>query len=163
MKRFGATVIMLFLVAVFGCGKKGKEAPMPADADLVNWQRVGEIRTYDPDNLWEYINGAADRFVSAGLERVWTASYRYHGKFEAVVDIFEMKSRNAAEKIFADEHPDETLRVDIGDNSILAGGSLVFIKGKYFVRVVAFEESEEINNALFILGKAIERKIERSP
>ena len=32
------------------------------------WAQAGEVLIYDADNLWEYINGAAELFVEFGVQ-----------------------------------------------------------------------------------------------
>ena len=35
--------------------------------DVEGWEKTSEVKTYTPDNLWEYINGAADQFIEYGF------------------------------------------------------------------------------------------------
>ena len=35
--------------------------------EVEGWTQAGEVRVYNADNLWEYINGAAVLFVEYGV------------------------------------------------------------------------------------------------
>ena len=51
--------------------------------------------------------------------------------------------------------------MQVGDKGFLYGGSLVFCKGRYLVRVVAYKQSPEAQKALQELGGEIERRLPR--
>lgn len=130
---------------------KGNEAP--------GWNKSGETRTFTAENLWEYINGEAEKYVQAGVRQTLTADYRYQGKIDGVVDIYVMSSREGAAKIFPSDAPAGSQHPKLGDFALLSRGSLVFRKGVYFVRIVAYQETPGIDKGLLELGRAIERKM----
>lgn len=49
----------------------------------------------------------------------------------------------------------------IGDAARLYSQSLTFRKGRYLVRMVAFQDSPEVSSALLNLGQAVEKKLAR--
>ena len=62
--------------------------PFPRTGEAPGWARRGETRVFPAADLWQYIDGAADRYLQAGVERVLTADYRYRDRFDAVVDVY---------------------------------------------------------------------------
>ena len=159
MRRLHAGLAATVLALLVGCGGKAT-APLP---DKINhaWQRTGAVREYTAKNLWKYVDGAADRYVQAGLRHVWTGDYRSPEGKEAVVDLFYMKNQRAAAAVFAGEHPADSLDVGIGDKSLFVTGSLVFVRGPYFVRITAFEQDSTLNRQLLKLGKALDEGLRR--
>ena len=132
---------------------------LPEGSAVPSWAKSGATRTFTADNLWEYINGDAEKYVQAGVRQTLTADYRFQGKIDAVVDIYVMSSAEGARKIFPTDSPAGSQRPKIGDLALLSRGSLTFRKGVYFVRVVAYKETPEISKALLDMGRAIERRM----
>jgi hypothetical protein len=50
-------------------------ALLPDDNVVPGWTRGAETRFFNPDNLFEYIDGAADGYVNYGFQEVVTAEY----------------------------------------------------------------------------------------
>jgi hypothetical protein len=153
--------LFLLLVAVTGCDRRSQSSgasPFPDTKNAAEWTRTSAIRTFTAADLWKYIDGEAERYVSAGVQSVSTADYRFHNKYDAVVDIYRMAEVSGVEKVLASE-PLTGEVVQVGDSARLSGQSLIFREGPYLVRITAFEESLEMTSALLILGRAIERKL----
>jgi len=118
--------------------------------------RTGDIRTFEAADLWKYIDGEAERYVKAGVRRVSTSDYKFENRTDATVDIYTMKNAEGAEKIFRSEPAVAVKPIQLGDDARLFSQSLVFRKGAYLVRIVAFEESARTQQALLLLGQGIE-------
>jgi hypothetical protein len=155
----GLTIVALFLAQA--CGPKPVSGPagfFPETNEVPGWSKA-ETRTFEADRLWEYIDGDADRYIQAGVERTLTTDYRYHDKVEAVADIYIMKAPEGARKIFDSESSDGSQRVQLGEDARLFPASLTFRKGPYFVRLTAYQEAPEVGKALVELGRGIERRL----
>jgi hypothetical protein len=132
--------------------------PLAGALDAVEadgWTRVGAVRAFDADNLWEFIDGDAERFVDAGLERMRTAEFRYRGRLDAVVEIYRMKDADGARRIFQSESASGTRQVDIGGEGRLHDTGLTFRVGRHFARVSAFEATPETKDAVLVLARAL--------
>ena len=141
------------------CGKTGLAVPCINSNEAAGWAKTGEIRTFAAADLWKYIDGEAERYLKAGVETVSTADYRFHDKFDAVVDIYTMGNAAGAEKIFESEPAANADAPHLGDSARLYSQSLVFRKGPYLVRITAYEDSAEIKPALLGLARAIEQRL----
>jgi uncharacterized protein DUF6599 len=133
----------------------------PASNEVAGWATAGDIRTFEAADLWKYIDGDAERYLKAGAQRVSTADYKFQEKVDATVDIYTMGNAQGAETIFKSEPAVNVKPVQLGDAARLSGQSLVFRKGAFLVRIVAFEESAETQQALLQLGRGIERRLAR--
>ena len=69
--------------------------------------------------------------------------------------------RRAPKKIFESEPAVDGKPIQLGDAARLYSQSLVFRKGAFLVRIVAFEESAETEQALLQLGHGIELRLAR--
>jgi uncharacterized protein DUF6599 len=135
--------------------------PFPASNEVADWVRISDIRTFEAADLWKYIDGEAERYLKGGVQKTSTADYRFQNKLEATVDIYAMGNAEGAEKVLGSEPPGEAKAVQLGDSARLYGQSLCFRKGRYLVRIVAYEESPEMQQALVKLGRGIEQRLAR--
>jgi hypothetical protein len=92
---------------------------------------------------------------------VSTADYKFQNKVDAAVDIYTIGNAEGAEKIFKSEPAVDVKPIQLGDDARLSNQSLVFRKGAYLVRIVAYEESAETEQALLQLGRGIELRLTR--
>lgn len=161
MMRFvEKTAIITMAFLALSCASKPDQKPavlLPASNEVPGWTKTGETRAFAADKLWEYINGDAERYVQAGVERTLTADYRFQEKVEAVADIYIMKTPDGARKIFASESAAGSQAIKLGEDARLFPTSLVFRKGRFLVRLTAFQEAPEVSKALVELGQAVER------
>lgn len=158
----GALTIML-CVASFGdagCTRQAANTLFPS-TEVAGWARAGDIRTFEATDLWKYIDGEAERYLKAGVQRVSTADYKFENKIAAVVDIYTMGNREGTAKILESEPMGDAKQVRLGDGARLYSQSLVFRKGPYLVRIVAYQESAEIPQAIEELGRSIEARLTR--
>ena len=133
----------------------------PASNEVAGWATNGDIRTFEAADLWKYIDGEAERYLKAGVQRVSTTDYKFQNKVDATVDIYTMGNAEGAETIFRSEPAVDVKPIQLGDGARLSSQSLVFRKGAYLVRIVAFEESAETQQALLQLGRGIELRLGR--
>ena len=134
---------------------------LPASGEVAGWVKTGHIRTFEAANLWKYIDGEAERYLKAGVQRVSTTDYRFQNKVDAVVDIYTMGNVEGARRVFESEPEGDAKPAQLGDGSRLYSQSLVFRKGAFLVRIVAYEESAETRQALLQLGRGIELRLAR--
>lgn len=152
---------VLIAAVAFACSCTPAAKPVslfPETGEVPGWSR-GQTRTFEPANLWQYIDGGADRYVQAGLEKTLTTDYRFRNRFDAVADIYVMSAAGGAQKILESEPSVESKPFHLGDAARLYAASLTFRKHRYFVRLVAYEQTPETGEALVELGRAIENRL----
>ena len=133
----------------------------PASDEVAGWAKTGDMRTFEAADLWKYIDGEAERYLKAGVQRVSTIDYKFQNKVDAVVDIYTMGNAEGDEKAFKSETVVDAKAIQLGDDARLSSQRLVFRKGAYLVRIVAFEESTETQQALLQLGHGIGLRLAR--
>jgi hypothetical protein len=164
MRRFLSAVIMATAGLALACTSKTGSRPatfFPESGEVPGWSKTGATRTFTADNLWEYIDGDAEKYLQAGVEKTLTTDYRYQNT-EAVADVYVMSRPEGAQKILDSELATGSQAVQLGDEARLFTSSLTFRKGRYFVRLTAFQEAPEVGKALVELGRGIEEKLAKS-
>jgi hypothetical protein len=149
---------------LLGCGAKpgARPAPVfPQSNEIPGWSKVGETRTFEAANLWQYIDGDAEKYIQAGVQKTLTANYRYKDSTEATMDIHVMATADGPRKIMESESAAESQPIALGDAARQYGASLIFQSGPYLVRLVAYQPSPEVEKALVELARGIERKLEQ--
>ena len=138
---------------------KRPDSWFPATGEVSGWSRTGEIRAFEASDLWQYIDGDAERFLKAGVQRTLTADYRYQNRIDAVADVYMMRSPDGAAAIFQSEPVGGSRSLSLGDAGRTFGQSLAFRKGPFFVRMTAYQEASGIAEALIRLAQAIEPRL----
>ncbi len=127
---------------------------------MTGWKAWPPDREYTFDTLFNLIDGGAEVYRSLNVQKVLDRTYRNAGAADIIVDLFDMGSSKDA---FGAFHHDirENTDVNIGQESEYQGGTLFFWKDRYFVSIVALEETTQIKEVVLALGKTIALKITR--
>ena len=115
---------------------------------------------YTFDTLFDLIDGGAEVYRSLNVRKVLDRTYAKEDAADIIVDLFDMGSSQDA---FGAFHHDirEDADVSVGQESDYLGSSLFFWKDRYYVSVVALEETAQTKEVVLALGKAIAEKIPR--
>jgi ferredoxin len=137
------------------------EAPLPADNEAPGWVRQGDVRVFEAADLWKYVDGDAERYLRAGVQRTFTAGYLYRNRLEAVVDVHVMAAADAARRFLESEPAQGSRPMAIGDAGRSYRQSITFRQGRYFVRLVAYQDSPDVETALESLAQAVRTRLLR--
>jgi hypothetical protein len=152
------SVILCLLFADTTFAEEDLTKLLPESLD--GWRRSDTTQIFDRENLFDYINGGAEIYLSYDFQRV--VVQRYGIKIEdslegnsITVEIWQMSSAADAYGVYSLDHLQED--VDIGQKGGYDTGVLRFWKGRYFVKILGFEEnSKEI---ILKLGGFIDKEI----
>jgi len=160
--RLRSPVMVLWFIAAVGntgCTRRTPSTFFPDSNEVVGWTRPDDIRTFEAADLWKYIDGEAERYLKTGVQRVSTADYKFQTKVDATADVFTMSNAEGAGKILQSEPGGDAKQIKLGDEARLYSQSLEFRKGRYLVRIVAYQESAEVPLAIEQLGRGIEARL----
>jgi len=138
-----------------GDSRSDLSALLPSTVD--GWQSAPDDRFYDPGNLYDYIDGGAELFLSFGFRELISRTYVLHGQPEIVVDIFDMGSSRDAFGVFS--HSREVIDSSFGQGSQYTGGLLLFWKNNYYVSILASPETGESKKSVSKLAEHIDSAI----
>ncbi len=163
---FGKSIILLLSsCALLACSPKAQRNPdtfFPSSNEAPGWVKTSETRTFAADELWKYIDGDAERYLRAGVEKTLTSDYRYKEKLEATADIHVMRTPEGARQIFEIEPSLNIQPLSLGDAGRISKGALTFREGPYFVRLVAYQDAPEVAEPLTALARGIEKRLAQS-
>lgn len=161
MKSTARLPLALICVVVFvmaGCKSKPVD-PFPASGEVSGWQKTDDTRTFAAKDLWQYIDGDAEQYVQAGVVTSSTSDYKYNNQLEAVVDVHTMKDSSGAQRILENGRSAEAHTESIGDAGFSFSQSVVFRKGPYLVRIVAWQSTPGTQQALVALARGVAAKL----
>jgi len=131
---------------------------LPQAGEIPGWSQTEKPRFFGAGNLWEFINGAAEGYLSYGFEEVVSADYA-QGKNQLVIDVFKMKDPTNAFGIYAQERNPGSRFVQAGVEGYLGGTTLNFWSGSHYVKITAFEENEALEQEMLKIAGHIGAKL----
>ena len=155
-----AAAAMAIVLAGAGTGcKKKLSDPFPASGAIAGWEKASDTRVFAAKDLWQYIDGDADQYIAAGVVSTSTSDYKYRGQLEATVDVHTMNDAAGARKILEAGQTKDAKTVQLGDAGVAYAQSVIFRKGPYLVRIVAYESTPDTPQALLALAQGVEAKL----
>jgi hypothetical protein len=101
---------------------------------------------YLPDNLWDFINGAADNYLANGFVDLHVAEYK-KGKAVIKLEIYRHSGNTLAFGIYSSERSPSFRFMNLGAQGYIADGSINFFKGNYYVKIKTFSKKEKVLQA----------------
>jgi len=125
--------------------------------EINGWKAVEKDEFYDPQTIFDYINGAGEVYRSYNFKFLLARRFSKTGQPDLVVDLFDMATSEDAFGVFT--HDLEGEEAGVGQGSTYKGGLLSFWKDSFFVSIYTEEETEEAIAALFALGRKVDSSI----
>ena len=119
--------------------------------DLPGYKKTSNYPVYTADNLWDFIDGAADTYLSLGFEDLHVVEY-LKGKNVIKLEIYKHKDDIQAFGIYSSERSPSFRFMNIGAQGYKADGSLNFFKGKFYIKIRTYSKSEKILQTLETLA-----------
>lgn len=107
------------------------------DCSLVpGWPQQGPLRTFEADNLFEYMNGNAEGYLLYQFQRMKGVTCK-QGEITLVFDISEMAEPDAAYGMFAANRDPQRPSEALGMGGQVVPRKVIFAKDKYYVEIAA--------------------------
>jgi hypothetical protein len=122
--------------------------------DLQGYKRTTNYPVYTPDNLHDFIDGAADTYLSFEFKNCRIAEY-LKGKNVIKLEIYEHKNNIEAFGIYSAERNPSFRFINIGAQGYITDASLNFYKGGYYVKLRTYSKSEKVMQSLESLAMRV--------
>ncbi len=140
---------IIFLLALSIEAKDFKFPEMPG------WNQSGEIQTFIPKTLYEYINGAADLYLAYDFEELKVAEYQNEKKASVTIDVYRHKTPVDAFGIYSQERLPNANYLDAGVQGYYEKNTLNFLSGNYYVKINSFNTGAEDQEILLAFAKGV--------
>jgi hypothetical protein len=159
----GLAVVLLLLFSGATSQQKAPATDSPMASllpQLNNWKLSEEPRPFLPAALFEYIDGAAEIYLSYDFHELVVAQYQEKTtKASITVEIYDMGTgRNAFGIYSAERYPDSRF-LAVGNQGYLDEGTLNFLTGRYYIKLLCFEGGAQSPEFLQLFAKAISGKV----
>jgi len=152
-ERIASVVLLILLAGLVGVvllrpappeGGSARPGGAPTAYALpADWKLDEPWQSYPEERIYEKIDGRATLFQEYGIERLdWAAASRAGASFE--IDVYVMKSPNAALGVFLKEAPTETKPASIGQMGDAAGGLVRAVQGNIYLVVMALAQNADL-------------------
>lgn len=127
--------------------------------EMEGWIKKGNPQIYLPDNLFEYINGAAEIYLSYDFIKLISLTYENKENQSIIVDIYQHINLNNTFGIYCQEKPLKGNFLNIGTQGYYEEGTLNFFKGVYYVKLSSFDLEDKDRSILTLIAKKIEKEL----
>jgi len=128
-----------FFLIVFLGSASAQEFTFP---ELEGFKKTTSFPVFGPENLWDYINGAADTYLAYGFVNLHVAEYK-KGKNVIKLEIYQHTNNTLAFGIYSTERSPSFRFMNLGAQGYIADGAINFFKGNYYVKLRTFSKSEK--------------------
>jgi hypothetical protein len=138
----------------------GPFPPATLDAD---WQPAGRVKRFQADNLYEKINGEAEKFIKQGfVELAFLRLRSASDSSEIAVELFDQGDLGGSLGIFSDHTAGQAVENRDGVSFVANEAGAIGRKGRYFFRIAGDRSSAAITDKASSLITAF-AQLDRNP
>lgn len=154
---------LLIIFSLLSASLAAQEYSFP---ELKGYKRVMDYPVYVPENLWDFINGAADNYLAYDFIELHVAEYK-KGKEVIKIEIYKHAGNTNAFGIYASERSPSFNFVNLGAQGYIVDGAVNFFKGDYYVKIRTFSKKTKTLGAAetlaYMTADALPGKAELPP
>ncbi|NOZ60890.1 MAG: hypothetical protein GXO74_04340 [Calditrichaeota bacterium] len=107
--------------------------------DIKQFDPESKTEIYNPENLFEYIDGGADIFLSLGFQQLQVRDFAFDS-LQFTVELYNMGTQLNAFGIYKSERPQNTPGLKIGAEAVISPPyQAIMFKGVYYVKINVYE------------------------
>lgn len=157
-KRIGRVMVFLSLAVIsltglFGQSHRQDSIVFPS---MKGYGIVYNYPVYHSDNLWDYIDGAADNYLSYHFQELHIAEYVKGRKIFFKVEIYHHESPLYAFGIYSSERSPVYQFIPLGVQGFREESLINFLKGSYYVKILTQQKGKRVENDLKELAGKVE-------
>lgn len=165
MKRISILILLPLLMAAPAASVPGEGSEealarlLPPPGAIEGWEMDGDRLIYHADDLWEYIDGAAEGFLAYDVEAVIVQDYANGEGAGLKIEIYDHGTPLMGFGIYS-QHRDPGLRfVAVGAEGFADEYSLQCWKGRYFIKINVYEAGDELSGAMMRFAETVTESI----
>lgn len=149
-------LVLSTVIILWGSISEAKDFQFP---EVSGWKQSGEIQTFIPKNLYEYINGAADLYFAYDFEELKVEEYQNEKKGSVTIDVYRHRTPLHAFGIYSQERLTEANFLDIGIQGYYEQGFLNFLTGPYYVKMSTVNTGPEDREVVVAFAKKVAQNL----
>jgi hypothetical protein len=165
MVRFPATFFAVILLPFFlgaglcreGAGDSALLALLP---EIPLWEMADTPQHYLPESLFEYIDGAAEIYLSYDFRELIVGQFKKKDTSSSLtLEIYDMQNAKNAFGIYSAERYPESRFLPVGLEGYIEEGALNFFVERYYIKLVCYECEPQSEDVLRQFAEGVFRKI----
>ena len=147
----------LLLVLLFG-PVSAQEFMFP---DLSGYKKNTDYQVFSPDNLRDFIDGAAETYLAYGFVDLHVAEYK-KGKNVIKIEIYRHSDHTLAFGIYSTERSPSFNFLNLGSQGYSAEGAINFFKGNFYIKIKTYPKNEKTLQSAESLAHTVAGMLEGS-
>jgi len=128
--------------------------------DVVTWKIPEAPQDYFPEILFEYINGAAEIYLSYDFKELTVGQYeKGDSNASLIIEIYDMGTEINSFGIYSAERFPDSQFISLGSQGYLEEETLNFIVGKYYVKLLCFDSGEDSADFLKLFSQEVVKRV----
>ena len=145
-------LILGLIIFLSAPGLEAKDFKFP---EIAGWRQSGEVQTFSPKTLFEYINGDADLYLVYDLQELKVTEYLNEKKASVIVDVYRHKTPTHAFGIYSQERLSNANFINVGAQGYVEEEILNFIAGPYYVKITGYKIESGAQEVLLSFAKKV--------
>lgn len=145
--------LMVGAILTGGIGAEGKTVSFP---EMSGWRLDGKSHFFSPQTLYEYINGAADLYLTYEFQDLQVAEYKGGKKAGVTVEVYRHKDPTQAFGIYSQERLAGARFLELGAQGYYEPNVMNFLVGPYYVKINGFNTGEDDERILLPFARKME-------
>jgi len=116
-----------------------------------------EQASYDPNNLWDIIDGAADLYLLYGFQDLHIARYTDTDSIEIKVEIYHHNTPVNAFGMYSQERDTADQYISVGTQGYMQDGILIFLTGSYYIKLSTFQHGQLPQQKMVTIARAVDK------
>ncbi len=151
-------ILLLCAISAGASVFTGQTNPFPP---LPSWSLTIDSTVYTPRNLWDFIDGAAEVYLSYAFVDLAIGDYAGKDSLDVRVEAYRHNSPTMAFGIYSTERKPDYHFVDIGTEGYEEEGVLNFLSGEYYFKLSTHNAGEPASMALRSVAGHIAAHLDR--
>ena len=126
---------------------------------LDGYKKNTDFPVFGPENLWDFINGAAETYLAYGFIDLHIAEYK-KGRNVIKLEVYRHGNNTLAFGIYSTERSSSFRFINLGSQGYVADGAINFFKGNYYVKLRTYSKSEKTLQAEESLAQRVSDMLE---
>jgi hypothetical protein len=128
--------------------------------DVVTWKIPEAPQDYFPETLFEYINGAAEIYLSYDFKELTVGQYeKGDSNASLIIEIYDMGNEINSFGIYSAERFPDSQFISLGNQGYLEEETLNFIVGKYYVKLLCFDSGGDSADFLKLFSQEVVKRV----
>jgi hypothetical protein len=127
--------------------------------EMSGWKKPENLQVFSPENLYDYINGAADLYLTYDFKELQVGEYHRDDKASVIIEIYRHGSPTNAFGIYSQERLANADFLDIGSQGYYEEKVLNFLSSNYYVKISSSNTAKDDRDILIRFAKGTAEKL----